>query len=136
MGRPKSDVDWKRVDKMLLAQCSGTEIAAYLGIDDNTLYRACQRDHNIGFGTYSQQKRAKGQATAKEAFFDKAFKDKDTAAAIFWTKQHLGWSDKKDVKMSGELNQVARVMIELPDNTRQGDTPATGAAEDVSQQSG
>lgn len=114
-GRPKAIIDWRRVDQMLMAQCHGTEIAAALGISTDTLYKACQRDHKIDFAAYSQQKRAKGHATAKEVFYQKAFIEKDTTAAIFWSKQHLGWSDKKEIKQ--ELTAaIQNVRFELPDN--------------------
>lgn len=105
-GRPKAIIDWRRVDQMLMAQCTAVEIAAALGLGcEDTLYRACQRDHKIDFAAYSQQKRAKGHATAKEVFYQKAFIEKDTTAAIFWSKQHLGWSDKKELKSDVSIRQ-------------------------------
>lgn len=115
-GRPKAKIDWRRVDQMLMAQCTAVEIAAALGLGcEDTLYNACKRDHKMHFSAYSQQKRAKGHATAKEVFYQKAFIEKDTTAAIFWSKQHLGWTDKKEIKQ--DLNATIQdVRFELPDN--------------------
>lgn len=112
-GRPKAKIDWRRVDQMLMAQCTGTEIAAALGISTDTLTRACLREQKADFAEYSQQKRAKGHATAKEVFYQKAFIEKDTTAAIFWSKQHLGWTDKKEVKAQVDS---AVTVVELPSN--------------------
>jgi hypothetical protein len=125
-GRPKAEIDWKRVDQMLMAQCDGVSICATLGIDDNTLYRACMRDHKIGFGIYSQQKRARGVSHAKEVFYKQAWVDKDvdgqTTKQIFWLKNHAGMADKVEQKTehSGEINTASRVEIVavLPDNDR------------------
>jgi len=124
-GRPKAIIDWRRVDQMLMAQCTAVEIAAALGLGcEDTLYRACQRDHKIDFAAYSQQKRAKGHATAKEVFYQKAFIEKDTTAAIFWSKQHLGWSDKKEVKQDLTATVIKEVVqVELPSNQPDPDTP-------------
>lgn len=113
-GRPKAKIDWRRVDQMLMAQCTAVEIAAALGLGcEDTLYNACKRDNKIDFSAYSQQKRAKGHATAKEVFYQKAFIEKDTTAAIFWSKQHLGWTDKKEVKAQVDS---AVTVVELPSN--------------------
>ena len=117
-GRPKAIIDWRRVDQMLMSQCTGTEIAAALGIDDNTLYRVCERDHKIGFGAYSQQKRAKGQATAKEVFYKQAWIDQNdgqqATRQIFWLKNHAGMADKVENTVTGNVSVVAKI----PDNGR------------------
>jgi IS30 family transposase len=114
-GRKKASIDWKRVDQMLMSQCSAVEIAATIGICTDTLYRACERDQKIGFAAYSQQKRAKGVSTAKEVFYQKAFIEKDTASAIFWMKNNADWSDKREVKQDITSN-VQKVIFELPTN--------------------
>jgi IS30 family transposase len=116
MARPKAIIDWKRVDQMLMSQCSTLEIASSLGIDENTLYRACQRDHKIGFGLYSQQKKAKGHATAREVFYKQAWIDKNdgqqATRQIFWLKNYAGMSDKQEIKQT----ITERTVLELPSN--------------------
>ena len=55
-GRPKAEIDWAVVDNYLKAQCDGTEIAEFFGIAPITLYRACEREYNVTFDVYKQQK--------------------------------------------------------------------------------
>lgn len=93
MGRKKANIDWSIVDKMLMAQCTGEEIADYFGIHADTLYRHCENEFKIGFTAYSQQKKSKGKSNAKMAFYKKAWIDGNTSAQIFWSKQYLGWRD-------------------------------------------
>lgn len=114
-GRKKIQVNWQRVDQMLMAQCTAKEIASSLGISWDTLINACKRDHKTDFSDYSQAKREKGVSTAKEIFYQKAFIEKDTASAIFWMKNNAGWSDKKELKQ--EINaSIQKVIFELPEN--------------------
>ena len=96
MARPKVDIDWKKVDKLLEADCEGTEIAAYLGIVPNTLYRRCEADHKISFSKYLQEKKAKGNSLLKVKQFDAAMTG-DKTMMIWLGKQRLGQSEKQDL---------------------------------------
>ena len=122
-GRPKAIIDWRRVDQMLMAQCTAVEIASALGISTDTLTRACLREQKADFAEYSQQKRAKGHATAKEIFYKQAWIDKNdgqqSTRQIFWLKNHAGFSDKVETQISGELktqNTIEVVRAEFPNN--------------------
>lgn len=96
-GRPKAIIDWKKVDQMLQAACTGPEIAAALGYHPDTLYNVCKRDHKTDFSAYSQAKRAHGDLLLKTAQFKKAM-DGDNTMQIWLGKQRLGQSDKKEIK--------------------------------------
>lgn len=126
MGRKLAKIDWKRVDQMLLAQCSGAEIATALGITDDCLYRRCMRDHGVSFAEYARQKRALGVSTAKEIFYKKAFIDGDTTAAIFWLKNNVGWTDKRAVQST----HTAEIKIFIPENDR--DKAESGQTDTIS----
>lgn len=96
MARPKADIDWKRVDELLKAQCGGVGIAGILGIHPDTLYLACQEKFKMGFSDYSAQKKSEG----KELLRDKQFKlalEGDKSMLIWLGKQYLGQKDKNDV---------------------------------------
>ena len=97
MARPKVDIDWKKVDKLLEADCEGTEIAAYLGIVPNTLYRRCEADHKISFSKYLQEKKAKGNSLLKVKQFDAAMSG-DKTMMIWLGKQRLGQKEKQDIE--------------------------------------
>jgi hypothetical protein len=72
MTRPLAIIDWTEVDNLLMAGCSGKEIAGHIGINCNTLYERCTKDKDIPFGEYSQQKYAKGESLIKAKQFQKA----------------------------------------------------------------
>ena len=93
MARPKVNIDWERVNELLEADCEGTEIAAYLGIVPNTLYRRCEEDHKISFSKYLQEKKAKGNSLLKEKQFNTAMSG-DRTMLIWLGKQRLGQSEK------------------------------------------
>ena len=96
MARPKADIDWKRVDELLEADCEGTEIAAHLGLVPETLYRRCETDHKISFSKYLQEKKASGNSILKEAQF-KLAKQSHKTMLIWLGKQRLGQSEKQDL---------------------------------------
>jgi len=103
MARPKANIDWKIVDSLLEASCEGTEIAAYLGIDNDTLYKRCKLDNKMGFSEYLQQKKAKGDTLLKTKQFKVAM-DGDKAMLIWLGKQRLNQRDKHELnhKNNGE----------------------------------
>ena len=124
MARPKAEINWKRVDQMLMSQCDGVQISEVLGISPETLYRACQREHKMGFDAYSQQKRAKGVAVAKEKFYQQCWIDNNdgqqATRQIFWLKNHAQMADKQEVKHAGEIQNNC-VIVKLPKNGREPD---------------
>lgn len=71
-GRPKADIDWKKVDELLISGCSGAEIAGYFGLNPATLYDRCQTDNKKMFSEYSQEKTAKGDSILRAHQYAKA----------------------------------------------------------------
>ena len=102
-GRPKAKIDWGLVDKLLIAGANGVGIAARLGIDQETLYKACVRDNKIGFSDYSQQKRQIGDDMILSKQFDVAMEG-NTSMLIFLGKARLGQQETQahEVKMKVE----------------------------------
>ena len=101
MARPKKNIDWREVDKYLVAGATGTEVAAMLGIHSHTLYKRCLIDHKISFSDYLQQKREKGNTMLKKKQFDQAMEG-DRGMLIWLGKNRLDQSDKKEVKHDGK----------------------------------
>lgn len=108
MPRKKIKIDWSKVDKMLEAGCTGTECAASLGIHEDTLYNACEREHKTGFSAYRAQKRAAGDVLLRVAQFKKALGG-ETSMQIWLGKNRLGQSDKVETSFPG----VSKVEFEL-----------------------
>ena len=113
MPRKKINIDWKKVDKMLQAGCTGTEVAASLGIHDHTLYKRCETDNKISFSDYSAAKRASGDRLLKMKQMDLAMQG-DKTMLIWLGKQRLGQSNKLETK-------VEDVTKNLPDWMNEGD---------------
>jgi hypothetical protein len=57
MGRPRKPIDWKRVDRLLMAGCKGTEIAPHFDMHYETFYRKVEKKYKVGFTEYSRLKK-------------------------------------------------------------------------------
>ena len=90
------------------------EVAAYIGIDDKTLYKyyrdelensAIKTNANVGKFLYQA---ASGQALATGATHSDCVR-----AAMFWAKTRMGWKETnvQEVKMADE--PIAKVTIEV-----------------------
>ena len=109
-------IDWNRVEKLLMAGCSGVEIASYFGIHHDTLYDACQREKGMAFSVFSLAFRQKGDSLLRETQFNIAIGDEkkglqpDKAMLIWLGKNRLEQSDKQEVK--SESHQSEERVIE------------------------
>lgn len=102
-GRTRANIDWEKVDKLLIAGCHGTEVASHIGIHPETLYRRCEKDNEVGFTEYLQEKRAKGDSLLKIAQFDEAVNKRDRGMLIWLGKNRLGQTDKSEVAHEGKI---------------------------------
>jgi hypothetical protein len=96
-GRPKRLIDWEYVDDLLLAGCSGIQIAAHIGIGFDKLYDKCAEDKGMLFTDYAREKRMKGDSLLKKTQFDLALK-KDRTMLVWLGKQRLGQLDRPQFK--------------------------------------
>ena len=101
-------IDWDFVGEYLMAGCSGVEVAAQLGIHENTLYQRCKSDLGVDFVALKQEKQASGESLLRKVQFDAAIKDKDRAMLIWLGKQRLGQKERgeQDIKVDGGINIV------------------------------
>lgn len=97
MARPKANIDWNKVARMLEAGCGGTEVAATLGIHPNTLYRVCEKENKVSFSDYSATKRASGDRLLRVKQFEIAMTG-DKTMLVWLGKQRLGQAEKSEVK--------------------------------------
>lgn len=93
MPRPKTKIDWSRVDDMLEKQCEGTEIAGALGIHPDTFYERVKEKHKVGFSEYKQQKRESGKSLLRKKQFEVALEG-NTTMLVWLGKQYLQQTDK------------------------------------------
>lgn len=94
MARPKIEINWSNVDRMLEAGCTGTEVAASLGIHDHTLYNRCKIDNKVSFSDYLAQKRASGNRLLRVEQFKLAMQG-DRSMLIWLGKNRLEQTEKQ-----------------------------------------
>ena len=91
MARPCIKIDWKQVDSMCAIHCTGEEQAGILGIDYDTLDRACKREQKCGFAEYFQKKSATGKMSLRRKQYSLAMEGNATM---------LVWLGKKSSRAS------------------------------------
>lgn len=101
MARPRKEIDWKAFDKLCEIQCTLREIASFLGVSEDTVERAVQREYNVGFKEHYELKSAKGKASLRRLQFQLA--ETGNATMLIWLgKQWLDQKDRSDVTSGGE----------------------------------
>jgi len=111
-GRPKIVIPWDKVDKLLQAHCTGTQVAASLNINPETLYRACEREHKVGFVVYSGQKKESGVSLLKAIQFNTALKG-SIPMQIFLGKNYAGQKDKPEPDKTSNKGSIMDTMDKL-----------------------
>ena len=114
IGRPKAVIDWNKVNDLLIAGCSGIEIAGYLGLEDCTIYSRCLEDNKIPFSEYSQRYYAKGNTLLRAKQFKKAI-DGENMMLIWLGKNRLKQSNNptQDAFNEQALDRFTAVMQQL-----------------------
>ncbi len=113
-GRPKANIDWAVVRKLLQSGCTAVEVCAYLGVDKQTMYNRCQTDNNCEFSTFYRQSKSKGDALIKVKLFDRAMNSDNPAYLIFMAKARLKMTDRPKEDTGGNFN-IQLVKVPKPD---------------------
>lgn len=66
------NIDWPYVNDLIIAGCSGAEIAGEIGIHPVTLYEKCLEENGSPYSEYSLQFKSKGKALLRKQQFMKA----------------------------------------------------------------
>lgn len=111
-GRPPLPIDWKRVDELLIAGCTGVEVAAVFDMHPDTLYKKVEGTFGITFTNYSAQKRQKGDTILREAQFNKAKKG-DNVMLVWLGKNRLSQKETHDLPVAPNDAQLNEVIANL-----------------------
>ncbi|HLY69206.1 MAG TPA: hypothetical protein VKR53_05725 [Puia sp.] len=111
-GRKCKPIDWKQVENMLMAGCSGIQIAAVIGVHPMTLYERCKKDQKCDFTDFLCEKREKGNAALLGKQYEIAMKG-DKTMLVWLGKNRCNQADKWESKI--ETNEQS-IQIYLPDN--------------------
>lgn len=104
-GRPQADIDWDRANQLLMAGCSGAEVASCFGLNKATIYERCVTDHGITFTEYSKQFYEKGDSLLREVQYRKAI-DGDNMMLVWVGKNRLKQRDKPEENNTQQPVQV------------------------------
>jgi IS30 family transposase len=107
-GRPEVTLDWKKIDYLLEAGCSGGEIAAQCGVHHDTIYRRVQQRYGESFTDYAARIRQKGEANIRVVQYQKALKG-DNNMLIWLGKNRLKQRDKEEV----EAQEQQKIVFEV-----------------------
>ena len=111
IGRPRIEIDWEQVDRMCGLHCTGEEQASVLGIDYDTLNRACKREHKKSFAEYFKQKSASGKMSLRRKQYTSAMSG-NTTLLIWLGKNWLGQKDQAEVTTT-QTETIQKVQIEV-----------------------
>lgn len=121
-GRPKADIDWHKVNELLIAGCSGAEISGYLGISTYTLYDRCVSDKGVMFSQYSQDKQAKGDSILRAHQYAKALglTDKGDNTLLIWLgKTRLKQKEHTDEVITREVESKFDALMKQMKETQE-----------------
>jgi hypothetical protein len=101
MGRPEKFIDWDRVDQLLMAGCTGIEIAPHFDMHYETFYDRVKEKYKVGFTEYCSLKRQQGESLLREKQYLKALGYTDTGDNTL-----LIWLGKTRLKQREEDSKI------------------------------
>jgi len=110
-GRKPKPINWDDVDKFLVSGANGVQIAAYVGVCQDTLYIRCKEDKGVDFSVYLAEKRQKGNSLLLGKQYQVAMSG-NVSMLIWLGKQRLEQSEQpKDTQeFNGSLSNLLDVM--------------------------
>ena len=94
--RPCAPIDWKKVEVMMLAGCSGEEIAGSVGVHHDTFYRRFQQEYGTSFTLASHSKKKAGHGNIRSRQYIAALNGNTQMLKILgeeWLGQGKGQSE-------------------------------------------
>ena|SRR5688572_1996884 len=109
MARPEIDLDWKKIDDLLVSGCNGSEVASYFGVHPHTIYNQCESKFGKNFSDYSQEKRQKGDSLLRAKQFQKALSG-DNMMLVWLGKNRLKQKDKEDPEIGDVIVKTVQYL--------------------------
>ena len=100
-GRPEIEIDLKEVERLASIGLNEGQVAAALGICQDTLTR--KKRKYVDFADALKAGQAKGVATVANNLFEQSGEG-NVSAGIFFMKNRAGWSDKVDTTGDNTLD--------------------------------
>ena len=113
-GRPKIEIDFETVDKLIAIQCTGEEIASVLNVSYDTLEKRIKEVFNVGFTEYFEQKSGVGKASLRRRQFQLA--ESGNATMLVWLgKQWLNQKDRSEVDTNLTTDKLDVLLSQFDD---------------------
>lgn len=112
MAKPEIPINMKIVDDLLIAGCTGVEVAAHIGCHADTLYKRIENEKGMQFTAYSAEKRLKGESLLRAQQYAKALgltKNGDNMMLIWLGKNRLNQKDNKYEEANKDTNFTFKV---------------------------
>ena len=117
-GRPYKEINWDLVDDLLIAGCSGTEIAPHFDMHPHTFYDRVFEEKKMLFTDYSLQKKCKGDSILRHVQYKKAVKG-DNTLLIWLGKNRLNQRESSEVNVSPETAKTFISVMEQLQRARE-----------------
>jgi len=113
-GRPKIELDIKKLETLCAMQCTQAEIESVLNMNRETINQRVIESEKMTFPNFYKLKRKYGKASLRRQIWLKANSDdpKNNNIAIFLSKNYLGMSDRIDktvIKERAKSNNQKRL---------------------------
>ena len=108
-------LDWEEFDKLCQMFCTKREIANWFCVSQKSIDRCVQRDKEMGFDAYYEQKSDGGRIALRRVQLQTALGGNVTMQ-IFLGKQKLGQIDEKIVKSDVTLHSELMKLLEEQDD--------------------
>lgn len=115
MTKGEIPIDWEKVNDLLIAGCTGVEVADFFGMHRETFYDRVMRKLGMPFSEYKAILHSKGDALIREAQFKKALKKQDNVMLIWLGKQRLGQKEtpSTDAILQNTAESFNAIMAQL-----------------------
>lgn len=114
-GRPRKEIDWGQMEKLLTLQCTLAEITAWFKCSEDTIERACKREHEMTFAEYSAEKRELGKVSLRRVQWQKALAG-NVKMLIWLGKNTLGQAEKIEARTQEQSTVLTVDMDQLTDD--------------------
>ena len=117
-GRPRKEIDPTTFERLCEIQCTLKEIAAVLGVSEDTVERWCERTYELGFADTYKKFSAFGKTSLRRQQFEVA--KKGNATMLIWLgKQYLAQTDKPVAEEPDEEMNPTELLKMLQEHLRQ-----------------
>jgi len=129
MARPRREINWDVVEKLIECGCTGMEIAAKFKLDPDTFYDRFRKEYDMRFADYSGAASECGKAELRSMLYAKALNNKapgNSQLLLFLARCELGMrepeltsimaANQPQIDQTHEIMRLQHRIAELEEN--------------------